>query len=104
MTLIICLGRESNLPKLGEIYEHCLLYADDLLILSEITQGLQNSIGRLNMYCKTWRLQFNIKQAAVMIFINRKTDNFKFFYSTENLTMSDKYTYLGILFTRSGNF
>ncbi len=38
-----------------------------------------------------------------MIFSNRKPETVKFFYDTESITISDKYTYLGIQFTRNGN-
>ena len=55
-------------PSLGEHEVKCLLYTDDLLILSETAQGLQNALNRLNIYCKTWRLQMNIKKTKVMIF------------------------------------
>ncbi len=38
-----------------------------------------------------------------MIFSNRKPETVTFFYDTESLAISDKYTYLGIQFTRNGN-
>ncbi len=38
-----------------------------------------------------------------MIFSNRKPETVKFFYDTESIAISDKYTYLGIQFTRNGN-
>ena len=31
---------------------HCLLYADDLILLSESANGLQNALDRLHAYCK----------------------------------------------------
>ncbi len=99
----ICSSRKCNSPKLGEIYVHCLLYADDLLILSETANGLQTSLNTLSIYCKTWHLQLNIKKTKVMIFSNRKPEIVKFFYDTESIAISDKYTYLGIQFTGNGN-
>ena len=36
---------------------HCLLYADDLVLLSESPQGLQNSLTKLSNYCDEWGLQ-----------------------------------------------
>ncbi len=38
-----------------------------------------------------------------MIFSNRKPETIKFFYDKESITICDKYTYLGIQFTRNGN-
>jgi hypothetical protein len=34
-----------------------LLFADDLLLLSENKEGLQHCLNKLNSYCITWRLQ-----------------------------------------------
>ncbi len=96
-------SRECKSPTLGETCVHCLLYADDLLILSETAQGLQNSLNKLSIYCKTWHLQLNIKKTKVMIFSNRKPETIKFFYDTESIAISEKYIYLGIQFTRNGN-
>ncbi len=90
-------SRECNSSTLGETYVHCLL------ILSETAQGLQNSLNKLSIYCKTCHLQLNIKKTTVMMFSNWKPETVKFFYDTESLAISDKYTYLGIQFTRNGN-
>ncbi len=38
-----------------------------------------------------------------MIFSNRKPETVKFFYDSESIAISDKYTYLGSQFTRNGN-
>ncbi len=36
-----------------------LLFADDLVILSETKTGLQNAINKLEMFCKKWKLKIN---------------------------------------------
>ncbi len=97
-------GRGCNSPKIrrGDTNVHCLLNADDLLILSETAQVLQNNLNKLSIYCKTWHLQRNIKKTKVMIFSNRRPEIVKFFYDTESIAISDKYTYLGVQFTRNG--
>ena len=51
----------------GDIFleEHkanILMYADDLIILSESKEGLQKQIGKLENYCTKWRLQINEKK------------------------------------------
>ncbi len=72
-----------------------MLYADDLVILSEIAQHLQDTLNKLDIYCKTWRFQLNIKKPKVMIFSNRhKVEGHNFTFGTEKIAIVDSYTYL----------
>ena len=41
---------------------NCLMYADDVILLSETPAGLQNSLPHLQMYCTKWVLEVNIKK------------------------------------------
>ena len=45
-----------------------LLYADDLVILSQIATGLQNAINILNNFCNKWKLNVNLKKTKVVVF------------------------------------
>ena len=45
-----------------------LLYADDIVILSDIPVGLQNRIDSLHAYCTTWSLSVYLSKSKVMIF------------------------------------
>ena len=44
----------------------CLLYADDIVLLSESAQGLQNILNKVKIFCDKWNLQVN--KSKVMIF------------------------------------
>ena len=46
----------------------CLLYADDLVLLSESKAGLQNCLTKLDSYTKKWKLNINFKKSKVMVF------------------------------------
>ena len=46
----------------------CLLYADDLVIMSESESGLQHCLHKLAKYTRKWKLQINIKKSKVLIF------------------------------------
>jgi hypothetical protein len=46
----------------------CLLFADDLLILSETKEGLQHSLDNLSNYCDNWQLAINVNKTKSMIF------------------------------------
>ena len=43
---------ESEPPKHSNIGS--LLFADDLLVISESKEGLQNSINKLSDFCDNW--------------------------------------------------
>ena len=45
-----------------------LLYADDLVIVSESDSGLQNGIFKLQDYCVKWNLEINLDKTRIMIF------------------------------------
>ena len=47
---------------------NCLMYADDLLILSENEQGLNESLQRLGKYTEKWNLKISDKKTKIMIF------------------------------------
>jgi hypothetical protein len=46
----------------------CLLYADDLILISDSQQGLQDRLNILHKYCKDWCMKININKTKVMIF------------------------------------
>ena len=46
----------------------CLMYADDLVILSETAAGLQRSLDKLQKYTEQWDLQINQVKTKIMIF------------------------------------
>ena len=54
--------------KLMERNVSCLLYADDLVLISELAIGLQNSLNILSCYCDKWNLTGNLDKAKIMIF------------------------------------
>ena len=39
-----------------------LMYADDLILLSESKEGLQQQINKLSEYCAKWKLEVNTKK------------------------------------------
>ena len=72
---------ENCPPLLMSKLVGCLLYADDLLIISQTKEGLQHSLDNLYDYCNMWKLQLNVKKAKVVIFSKRKVStkiDFKF--------------------------
>ena len=84
--------------KLQQKDINCLMYADDLLILSETEAGLNNSLQRLGKYAKRWKTK-------IMVF-NKQGRSIDLKLKIDNLVMESckKYVYLGIVFTLGNNF
>ena len=43
----------------------CLMYADDIVLISESAKGLQNCLNKLSNYCDIWNLSVNIDKYKV---------------------------------------
>ena len=68
---------------------NCLLYADDLLLISTSAEGLQQSLDRLSKYCQDWLLKINPTKTKVIVFQkkSRKSaiDKHNYIVSNENV-------------------
>ena len=47
---------------------YLLLYADDIVIFSNTSEGLQNGLDILSEYCSKWKLTVNIDKTKIMVF------------------------------------
>lgn len=82
-----------------------LLYADDLLIISETAEGLQNSLTQLGEYCSKWHLKINHSKTKAMIVKNgQMAAPQNFHIESQTIELCTKYTYLGISITSNGLF
>jgi hypothetical protein len=83
----------------------CLMFADDLIILSKSYTGQQNSLNKLGTYCDKWGLTLNLTKTKIIIF--NKTgypiQKFQFTYRGDYLDVVQSYCYLGITFSSSGS-
>ena len=86
---------------------NCLLWADDLLLISRTPSGLQNSINKMHEFYQSMDLDVNVKKTKVMIFNKRglKMDKkCSFNLGDKNIEITDEYQYLGIKLRPSGSF
>ena len=82
-----------------------LLYADDIVLLSESQPGLQNCLDNLHSYCESWKLEVNTNKSKVLVFnSNGKTFNNAFNYNNTNIETVAEYNYLGITMKYNGFF
>ena len=65
---IINENNDSNLYLTRDVFINALMYADDLILLSDTAEGLQKQINKLSKYCEKWRLNINLKKSKIMIF------------------------------------
>ena len=54
--------------SLGIFYLNCLMYADDVILVSESEVGLQNCLNKLDRYCELWCLDINIDKNKTILF------------------------------------
>lgn len=82
----------------------CLLYADDLVLLSKTKGGLQTKLDHLNNYCEKWGLKINTDKTKVLVFCRTNT-NVKTLFKCglTFITIADQYKYLGIVFNQNGS-
>ena len=75
---------------------NALMYADDLILLSDTKEGLQKQIDKMGFYCDEWKLDVNIKKTKIMIF-NRGNNLIKneFRYKDVVLQNVKQFKYLG---------
>ena len=83
----------------------CLLFADDVVLISESKDGLQRALNKIKEYSDKWALTINTEKSKIMIF-NKAGKLCK-----SDLKLGDKYlenvniyTYLGIDITTNVNF
>lgn len=98
----------ADSPTLGTTIQTqlpCLLYADDLVILSTSKTGLQTKLNSFNKYCSEWGLTVNKSKTKIMIFSKHKPKVPVLFYFNDNLLeTTNTYKYLGVVFNCEGSF
>ena len=58
-----CLGSNENNPVfIGTNKVNCLMYADDVILLSTSREGLQNCLNSLYAYAEKWKLKVNTEK------------------------------------------
>lgn len=99
------LGVDNATPKLVNSNVNCLMYADDLILLSRSELGLQVLLNRLGDYCRKWRMDVNTDKTKVMKFSgNGHKCKTVFLYKDRPIENVPNYKYLGIEFNSCGSW
>ena len=105
--LPVNLGKGKTDPiKLMDVDLNCLMWADDIVIMSESKEGLQQCIYNLQNYCIEWKLDINLKKTKVMIFnkVGCKIKSVLLYLNNKQIENVIQYTYLGFTIAASGTF
>ena len=96
---------ECTPPRLTELNVGSLLFADDLIIISETKTGLQNSMNYLSNYCDRWQLTVNINKTKSLVFENRSNKLLNHFVNYKNLTVENvkEFKFLGSVIKSNGS-
>ena len=97
-------GVACNPVKLYESnHVSCIMWADDIVLLSESEEGLQSMLDSLSLYTKKNGMQINEKKTKAMIF--NKSGKYirrSFNFDNERIFTTNSYKYLGFIVTPSG--
>ena len=91
---------------IGMLKLYLLLYADDIVVFAEISEGLQKGLDFYAEYCNKMKLTVNIEKTKIMFFRNggNLARNLSFKYEGQTIEIVGKFVYLGIAFTTGGSF
>lgn len=84
-------------PYIRKIGVPLLMYADDIVLVSESPIGLQRQLRKLEEYACIWDLEVNTSKTKTMVFTkNKRKCGLQWTYSGEKLENVDNYNYLGL--------
>ena len=85
--LVETLAYKSAGSKINNEKINCLLYADDLVLFSETSNGLQDLLKSLDIYAKDNELTVNTSKTKIMIFNNngKTMNNYNFYLENTRL-------------------
>lgn len=83
-----------------------LMYADDIIIMSDNPRTLQQMIYNLESYCDKWGMEVNQIKSEIMVFRKggKLSTNEKWAYKGELIRIVNEYKYLGLILTPKLSF
>ena len=82
-----------------------LIYADDLVLISRSSDGLQKGLDALELFCESRHLIVNTENSKYMLVTKkRRHDQPVMVYKNKHLQSVENFTYLGVNFARNNSF
>ena len=90
----------------GDVNVSILLYADDIVLLSNCEEGLLSMLVMLGEWCSKWGLTINGNKSKVMHFRSQSVDKTVFLFTCrdETLEIISQYKYIGLILTEHLDF
>ncbi len=91
---------DPTAPALAGLAVACLLYADDLALLSTTPEGLQRQLDALHSFCLSSHLDVNLTKTDIVVFNSPASAArpHTWTFGTAPVKISPSYCYLGITF------
>ena len=89
---------------LNETKLSCLMYADDLVLLSESELGMKKCLATLERFCCRWRLTVSTRKTKILIINQQRQHPYTFKILNTTLEVVKSYKYLGIIIDKKRNF
>ena len=81
---------------LGDMSLNSLSWADDLMLISTTTEGLQECLNKLYTYCLKWGLEVNVEKTKTMVLYQKKCNlAMPLAFGNSLLENVESYEYLG---------
>ena len=91
---------------MGTVNISILMYADDIVLISNTEENLQVLLETLHNWCKKWRVLINTAKSKCVHFRqgNAAISKFSFKIGDNILETVEKFKYLGVIFQEKNNF
>ena len=91
-------NRQCDSVLLFDTFMNHLLYADDLIMMSDSAEDLQTCIHNLEEYCKKWHLSINTAKSKIIIFkeSGKILRDYNFVHKNREMEIVQSFCYLGI--------
>ena len=89
--------------QVGNIKLNSMSWADDLMIASLSSEGLQLCLNKLSRYCKKWGLEVNVEKTKTMTFSKRFTQTEPVYLNGTEIESVKTMNYLGFEISFNGS-
>ena len=73
--------------------------------MTESSGNLQINLDKFGEYCRLWKLKVNVEKTKIIIFgKGRQPENLHFWLGGNEIEIVKEFNYLGVVFSRTGNF
>ena len=88
---------DIDTPTLMGVLVPLLLYADDLILISESAAGLQKQLDALASFCEECQLTVNLSKTMVVVFEHQQSDVPDFVLNGAIVERVESYKYMGFV-------